>query len=108
MSFKNYFEKNKHQIFEENLNINPVLISLKDLNIDRTHNYILDLLLFSGIFGVISYLMLVFLLLKKTKQRTLLVGLITYLIWVQFQNQSIVQLIYFWMLIGLVDSENNH
>lgn len=104
LSFKNYFEKNKHKIFEENLNIEPVLISLKDLTIDRTHNYILDLLIFSGILGLAVWFILVSLLIKKCKNKYLLIGLLTYLIWVQFQNQSIVQLIYFWFLVGVIDN----
>lgn len=112
-AFLNYFTKYKHPIFEENLNISPVLISLKDLNLDRTHNYLLDLLLFSGILGLISYLGLVFLLFKKLltskislENNVLLVGLTTYLIWAQFQNQSVVHLIYFWLLAGLIDRES--
>lgn len=108
LAFNNYFEKYKHKIFEENLNIEPVLISMKDLNIDRTHNYILDLLVFSGVFGVGAWLFLVGLLIKKNKNKYLLISLLTYLIWIQFQNQSIVQLIYFWLLVGLIDSENNY
>lgn len=40
-AFSDYFEKNKHSLFEENLKISPVLINLKELNIDRSHNYIL-------------------------------------------------------------------
>ncbi len=89
-AFANYFQIHKHKIFEENLKIRPVLISLKDLNIDRTHNYILDLLVFSGVFGVIIWFLLTGLLIKKCKNKYLLTGLLTYLLWVQFQNQSIV------------------
>lgn len=105
-AFSNYFIQYKHQIFEENLNIYPVLISLKDLNIDRTHNYLIDLLLFSGILGVVGWLSLVVLLLRKGKG-VVLVSLITYLVWVQFHNQSIVQLIFFWLLVGLIDKKIN-
>lgn len=107
VAFRNYFEKYKHPLFEENLNISPVLISLKDLNLDRTHNYILDLFLFSGIFGVMSWLLLTWLLIKKCKNKYLLTGLLTYLIWIQFQNQSIVHLIYFWLIVGIIDKEFN-
>lgn len=109
-AFSNYFEKNKHSLFEENLKISPVLISLKELNIDRSHSYILDLLLFSGILGVLGWLGLLGALFKRLGQiyhgrgkNVLLVSLITYLVWVQFQNQSIVHLIYFWLLVGLID-----
>lgn len=104
-AFFNYFEKYKHPIFEENLKVSPVLISLKDLNIDRTHNYILDLFLFSGILGVLAWLILVSILLKKNKNTTILIGLITYLIWIQFQNQSVMHLVYFWILVGLIDRQ---
>ena len=106
-AFSDYFISNKHLLFEENLNISPVLISLKELNIDRTHNYLLDILLFSGILGFLAWIYLVILLLWKTKQnnKILLISLITYLIWIQFQNQSIVHLIYFWLLVGLVDQQ---
>lgn len=105
-----YFEENKHALFEENLKVSPVLISLKELNIDRTHNYLLDLLLFSGLPGLLAWMVLVGLLFWKLKQNlsygaanVLPVGLATYLVWVQFQNQSVVHLIYFWLLVGLVD-----
>lgn len=110
-AFSNYFVKNKHTLFEENLNISPVLISLKDLNIDRTHNYILDLLLFSGILGLSAWIGVVILLIKKLKtefsnpyKNILLISLITYLAWIQFQNQSIVHLLYLWLLMGLIDT----
>lgn len=109
-AFSGYFEKNKHAIFEENLNISPVFISLKELNIDRSHNYLLDLWLFGGIGTILIWVLLICLLFRKLKQnwsgyqsKILLVSLITYLIWVQFQNQSIVHLIYFWLLVGLIN-----
>ncbi len=112
-SFSRYFTENKHALFEENLNIQPVLISLKELSIDRSHNYFLDLLLFSGFPGLLAWLILVGVLFWKLKQNTkyttivgrnvLLVSLIVYVIWIQFQNQSIAHLIYFWLLVGLID-----
>lgn len=101
-AFSNYFEANKHPLFEENLNISPVLISLKELNIDRSHNYFLDLLLFSGIPGLLVWIFLVAVLLFRSKG-ILLVSLITYLVWAQFQNQSIVHLVYFWLLVGIIN-----
>lgn len=111
-AFQNYFTVQKHALFEENLNIDPVLISLKELNIDRSHNYLLDLLLFSGIFGLLAWFILVIMLIKKLlhspiklETTALLIGLITYLIWIQFQNQSVVHLIYFWLLAGLIDHQ---
>ncbi len=109
-AFSDYFRKNKHALFEENLKVSPVLISLKELNIDRSHNYFLDLLLFSGIFGLLGWLWLVGVLFRNLRhayrgrtRNVLIVALITYLVWVQFQNQSIVHLFYFWLLVGLID-----
>lgn len=111
-AFADYFTTNKHTLFEETLNISPVLISLKELNIDRSHNYTLDLLMFSGILGLLAWIILVFLLIKqivlssvKPDNTVLLIGLFTYLVWIQFQNQSVVHLIYFWLLLGLIDRD---
>lgn len=104
-AFSNYFEKNKHALFEENLQVNPVLLSLKELNIDRTHSYILDLLLFCGVIGAVVWIGLIWLLFKKANNNVLLVSLITYLVWIQFQNQSIVHLVYFWLLVGIIDQD---
>lgn len=113
-SFTEFFQKYKHPLFEENLNISPILISLKELNLDRTHSYILDLLLFSGIFGLLSWLILLGVLFWKLRQlrssqyKTILtVSLIIYIIWTQFQNQSVVHLMYFWLLTGLIDRGKN-
>lgn len=110
MALSDYFKVNKHALFEENLKINSVLISLKELKIDRSHNYTLDLLMFSGGLGLISWLLLVILVLKcliKNNQQVLLVGLIIYLGWIQLQIQSIVHLMYFWLLLGLADQTDS-
>lgn len=108
-TFSKYFADNKHSLFEENLKISPVLISLKEVNIDRAHNYVLDLALFSGLIGVLAWLILVVMLFLKLGQAydrnsfVLITSLIIYLIWIQFQNQSVVHLIYFWLIAGLID-----
>lgn len=80
----------------------PVTADLKNLIVDRSHNYILDLLFFSGVLGLASWIILNFLLFKKAKG-VLLTFLILYLIWSLFQNQSIVQLLLFWLTVGLID-----
>lgn len=103
-AFSNFFLANKHALFEENLKVSPVLISLKDLVVDRSHNYALDLMLFAGVFGLGSWVVLVWLLLQKARgNHILLASLLLYLVWVQFQNQSIVHLMHFWLLAGLID-----
>lgn len=104
--FDNYFIINKHVLFEETLQPSSVLIRLKDLNLDRTHNFSLDLLLSSGILGFALWGALVCLLIKKVQNRVLLASLILYVVWVQFQNQSIVHLIYFWLLTGLINQDS--
>ncbi len=104
-AFTNYFEENKHALFEENLKVQPFMFGLKDLILDRSHNYLLDLSLFSGVLGLATWLILIFTLFKSVKSKILLTGLITYLVWVQFQNQSVVHLIYFWLLVGLIDQD---
>lgn len=83
----------------------PSYHGLKNLKIDRAHNYILDLSLFSGIIGVLFWLAIFYLIFRKTKNTTLKICLLTYLIWIQFQPQGIVQLIYFWLLTAT--SEGN-
>lgn len=101
LAFTNYFSKNKHLLFEENLQTNPVLFTLKDLSLNSAHNYLLDLSLLSGILGLLAYLFLVYLMIKKSRGGVLLISLITYLIWIQFQNQSLIHLLFFWTLVGL-------
>ena len=75
---------------------------ISNLWIDRSHNYILDLLFFGGIVGLYFWIVLVWAMLKKAKG-LILASLILYLIWIQFQNQSVVHIIYFWLLAGLID-----
>lgn len=113
LSYSNYFKNNFYDLFEANQKVSPVLLSLKELNIDRTHNYFLDLMLFSGILGTLAWIFLIMVLFIKLFQKhddrpsfEIMVCLITYLIWIQFQNQSVVNLIYFWLLAGLIDSSS--
>lgn len=83
----------------------PHFYKLKDLVVDRSHNYSLDLLVFSGSIGLIIWLMLIILLLREAKSKILLVGLIIYLVWIQLQIQSIVHLMYFYLIAGLIDQK---
>lgn len=85
----------------------PHFYKLKDLVIDRSHNYVLDLLVFSGSVGLIIWLMLIILLLREAKSKILMVGLIIYLVWIQLQIQSIVHLMYFYLIAGLIDQDND-
>lgn len=112
--FSKYFEANKHVLFEENLKVKPYFFGLKDLYLDRSHNYILDLLMFSGILGLMSWILLFVVIVKKINTKQIPIGtknvlitcLILYLIWIQFQNQSVVHLMYFWLLAGIVDKND--
>src|SRR3989344_4479815 len=82
----------------------PVYYHFKNLNIDRAHNYSLDLLLFGGILTFSAWVYLIYILYKKVRGTFLVVPLLIYLIWTQFQVQGVMQLIYFWMLVGIADS----
>lgn len=84
----------------------PAYYSLKDLTIDRAHNYILDLLLFGGILVFFPWIFLIWNMFKKAKGTFLLIPLAVYLLWIQFQIQGIVHLLYFWLLVGLIDQES--
>ncbi len=100
LAYQNYFQN-----LNFNINQDPVKLSLKDVVIDRTHNYLLDLLIFSGGLGLLSYLALAGIILKKSFKTPLFLPLLLYLVWVSFQNQSIIQLIYFWWLVGIMDNQ---
>jgi O-antigen ligase len=81
----------------------PKYFNLMNLAVDRSHNYFLDLFVFAGILGLGFYLYLNYLLLKKPAPIYLKITLVLYLVWVQFQVQSIVHLIFFWLILGLID-----
>lgn len=92
-----------------NLNFNtlndPIAHSLKDISLDRFHNYLLDLLTFAGLPTALIWLYLFYQVFLKsnliTKQ-----FLILYFLLVMVQNQSIVHLMYFWLVAGLSDQDN--
>lgn len=83
--------------------ISALNFDLQNLVIDRSHNYLLDILIFSGAIGLFFWLGLVLITIRSSKNGLLLSSLLLYLIFIQFQNQSIVHLIYFWLLVGLID-----
>lgn len=78
-------------------------INRKNLVVDRAHNYLLDLFVYSGVVGVAAWGGLIILLIQRAKKQVLLVSVILYLIWIQFQIQSVVHLMYFWLMVGLID-----
>lgn len=81
----------------------PQYYGVKNLLIDRSHSYLLDLVIFSGFLAAIIYITLILFAFKKNKNETLLIALIIYLLWSQFQNQSIAHLIFFFFLLGIID-----
>lgn len=76
--------------------------SIKNLRVDRGHSYILDILVSSGILGLLAWGALVWNLLKTKKPKVLSSALIIYLLWIQVQIQSIAHLMVFWLLAGLI------
>lgn len=81
------------------------IINRKNIVVDRTHNYILDLLVFSGVVGALLWIMLVLSLLKRARG-VVIISLLIYIIWVQIQIQSIAHLIYFWSLAAVISSQS--
>lgn len=88
----------------ETIVYSPVDFNLKNLYVDRSHNYLLDLLIFSGILGLLSYSYLIYALFKTSAPKPLKFFLILYLIWIQFQVQSIAHLMLFWLVAGVIDN----
>jgi hypothetical protein len=85
-------------------NYPPLYFNLMNLTIDRSHNYFLDLLIFSGVLGLMTYIYLLYLLFKSKVPAFLKIFLALYIIWVQFQVQSIVHLMLFWLVVGTIDN----
>ncbi len=105
-----YGLENLNPVFDKYLKFHgdrtPAYYGIKNLVVDRSHNYMLDLLVFTGVIGLIIWLLLVFRVLFVAKSNPLLFsGLVIYLVWVQLQNQSVAHLIYFWLLVGLTDGK---
>lgn len=88
-------------------NYPPLYFNLMNLTVDRSHNYFLDLSIFSGLIGLLAYLYLLFLLFKSKKPVFIKVFLILYLIWIQFQVQSIAHLMLFWLVAGAIENKEN-
>ncbi len=74
-----------------------------NLNIDRAHSYSLDLLFYGGVGALVIWLVLLGAALKKSSQPPQKNVLIIYLIWSQFEVQSIAHLILLWGIIGLIE-----
>lgn len=106
VSWSNFFKKINWNSNRISGDYNPFIYSLKDLNVDRSHNSLLDVLLFSGVIGLLGYISLIGVMFKKIRSKILFSSLLIYLVWTQFQNQSIVHLMYFWLLVGLIDQNS--
>lgn len=79
--------------------------TVKDLVVDRSHNYILDLLVFGGIPTLVTWLIAIGLLWKKAgwPERFFL---LLYLLWIQLQIQGIVHLAMFFVVAGLIQKRS--
>lgn len=90
VAWSNFFKKINWNSNRISGDYNPFIYSLKNLNVDRAHNYFLDLLLFSGVIGFLGYIGLIGVVLRKIKSKVLLSSL----------------LMYFWLLVGLIDKDD--
>jgi len=96
-------ESNEFRVFDiGDLKID-VPKSIRDLSVKSSHNYLLDIAIFSGIGGVGLWIYLIYMVIKKAQDKWLIAGLLAYLAFVMVHNQSIVHLILFWLMVGLVD-----
>jgi O-antigen ligase len=103
---------NLKQVFPtalQEMNPKPAFyFTVKDLTVDRAHNYILDLLISGGLLVFFSWMSLLFLLVANAKNKWELMFLVILFIYLQFQIQSIVHLIFFYTIAGLINrSEKN-
>ncbi len=83
----------------------PAWPALKDLNLDRAHNYLLDLAVWSGALGIGAWTLFILLLFWKSRFSFWTIPLLIYCLWVQVQIQSIVHLLFFWWLVGQIDKQ---
>ncbi len=81
--------------------------SIKDLNIDNTHNIFLNLLMWSGVVGLVSYLIIVGQFFKYNQQPYLKLVMVLFLGWSIFQNLSIIHWLIFFLMIGLASRSGN-
>ncbi|MBI2022761.1 O-antigen ligase family protein [Candidatus Daviesbacteria bacterium] len=87
----------------------PYYYSLRNLAVTRSHSYFVDILFFSGIVGLVMWIILLavaFLQIRHKKsdlKQPVYLFFAVYVLWSSFQNQSIVHLIYFWSLLGIID-----
>lgn len=76
----------------------------KHLIVDRAHNYLLDLLIYSGLAGFAVWLVIGYISLKNARKSFLLAFFIIYFLWIQVQINSITHLIIFWGSLALSDT----
>lgn len=79
--------------------------SIKDLNIDNTHNIILNLLIWGGGVALVFFTYLYIQMYVKTKNSTYKTFLIIFLLWSLVQNLSIIHLILFFLMIAVIVNE---
>ncbi len=76
--------------------------TVKDLTVDRSHNYLMDLVIFGGFPLLIIWLGLFFMLVKKSTSHFERFFLVLYFLWIQLQIQGIVHLVMFFTIAGLI------
>lgn len=97
LAYSKYFAK-----IDFNSVKNQTYYSLKDLTLNRAHAYPLDLILYSGIFGLISWGVLTLKAFKKS-DIYLKVTLGIFIIWSLVQIPTVSHLMIFWIAIGFTD-----
>jgi O-antigen ligase len=105
--FFGYGMDNLKQVFPEGLKDQnpkpPFYFTVKDLTVDRSHNYILDILVSGGLVTFFAWMAFLFILVASARSRWELLFLLMFFIYLQFQIQSIVHLVFFYTVAGLIN-----
>lgn len=91
-----------NQAFSEVAQKPPFYHTVKDLTVDRSHNYLLDLSVFGGLPLLFAWLGLFFILVKKSTSHVERFFLVLYFLWIQLQIQGIVHLVMFFVMAGII------
>ena len=84
----------------------PYYGELKDMTINRTHLYFLDLLLWGGVIATSLFIIILLIAFIKAREQYQKIFLIIFFFWILFQNLSIIHLLLFFLTTGLISDQS--
>jgi hypothetical protein len=84
----------------------PYYHELKDMTINRTHIYFLDLLLWGGAVATSLFIIILLITFITAKDQYQKVFLTIFFFWIIFQNLSIIHLLLFFLTLGLISKQS--